>query len=437
MTLWGGRFSAPPDEELWAFTVDNADRRLLACDVEGSMAHVEMLIAVGLLRSDEGEVLRKGLEAIAEEASAGSFQFLDTDEDVHSSVERRLTELAGEVGGKLHTGRSRNDQIALDLRLYLRSAVKARRRDIANLIESLADQASRHAGTAVATYTHLQQAQRSTLGHHLLAHAWALHRDYERLADLEKRLSVSPLGAGASAGSSLPLDPALTAARLGFATTFENSLDAVSSRDIVAEFGFVATQAMVHFSRLAEELVLWSSLEFGWVKLADEFTTGSSALPQKKNPDVAELVRGRAAGAIGQLTALLALQKGLPLSYNRDLQEDKPALFWLDDALGASSRVLARLIATATFDPPAPSVWTDALGIAENLVRRGIAFRIAHQMVGKLVARLLADGEDLSDVDPDDLAEIGLLPSDLEVVPSRPGLSVEDQVNRLRQSVLA
>jgi argininosuccinate lyase len=436
MTLWGGRFSSPPAQEMWAFTVDHADRRLLAFDVEGSRAHVEMLAEVGLLTSDEGEALGKGLRTIADEAAAGSFQFLDTDEDVHSSVERRLTELVGEVGGKLHTGRSRNDQIALDLRLYLRSAVNARRQDIATLIEALADQASRHAETAVATYTHLQQAQRSTLGHHLLAHAWALIRDYERLADLEKRLSVSPLGAGASAGSSLPLDPARTAARLGFATAFENSLDAVSSRDLVAEFGFVATQAMVHFSRLAEELVLWSSLEFGWVQLADQFTTGSSALPQKKNPDVAELVRGRAAGAIGQLTALLALQKGLALSYNRDLQEDKPALFWLDDTLGACSRVLAQLMATATFDPPPPSVWTDALGIAENLVRRGIAFRTAHEMVGKLVSGLLADGGDLADVDHRDLGAIGLKPSDLEVVPPHPGLSVAEQVKRLR-SLLA
>ena len=422
---------------MWAFTVDHADRRLLVFDVEGSIAHVEMLTKVGLLDPDEGAALGEGLQTIADEADAGSFQFLDTDEDVHSAVERRLTELVGEVGGKVHTGRSRNDQVALDLRLYLRSAVATRRHDLATAISALADQAGRHRETAVATYTHLQQAQRSTLGHHLLAHAWALQRDHQRLTDLEKRLSVSPLGAGASAGSSLPLDPPQTAAQLGFATAFENSLDAVSSRDLVSEFGFVATQAMVHFSRLAEELVLWSSQEFGWVQLADEFTTGSSALPQKKNPDVAELVRGRAAGAIGQLTTLLALQKGLPLSYNRDLQEDKPALFWLDDTLGASSRALAGLIATATFDPPPPSAWTDALGIAENLVRRGIAFRTAHEMVGKLVSRLLASGQNLADVAGEDLAATGLEPSDLEVVPSRPGLSVDEQIARLRQSILA
>jgi argininosuccinate lyase len=435
MKMWGGRFSSTPNQDMWEFTVDHADRRLLPFDIEGSIAHVEMLAKVGLLAADEGSTLEKGLQGIAEEAATGSFEFLDTDEDVHSAVERRLVELVGDVGGKLHTGRSRNDQIALDLRLYLRSAALSRRHDLAALITALADQAARHQQTAIATYTHLQQAQRSTLGHHLLAHAWALQRDQGRLADLGKRLSVSPLGAGASAGSSLPLDPMQTALRLGFEASFENSLDAVSSRDLVAEFGFAATQTMVNLSRLAEELVIWASLEFGWVEMADEFTTGSSALPQKKNPDVAELVRGRAAGAIGHLSALLALQKGLPLSYNRDLQEDKPALFWLDDTMGASSRALTQLIATATFSPPPPSSWTDALGIAENLVRRGIAFRTAHQIVGGLVARLLADGRTPAEIQPEDLAATGLEASDLEVRPSQAGLSVPEQIARLRQSL--
>ncbi|HEX2420904.1 MAG TPA: argininosuccinate lyase [Acidimicrobiia bacterium] len=435
MKMWGGRFSSPPNQDMWEFTVDHADRRLLPFDIEGSIAHVEMLAKVGLLEADEGSTLEKGLQAIAEEAATGSFGFLDTDEDVHSAVERRLVELVGDIGGKLHTGRSRNDQIALDLRLYLRSAALSRRHDLAALITALADQAARHQQTAIATYTHLQQAQRSTLGHHLLAHAWALQRDQGRLADLGKRLSVSPLGAGASAGSSLPLDPMQTALRLGFEASFENSLDAVSSRDLVAEFGFAVTQTMVNLSRLAEELVIWASLEFGWVEMADEFTTGSSALPQKKNPDVAELVRGRAAGAIGHLSALLALQKGLPLSYNRDLQEDKPALFWLDDTMGASSRALTQLIATATFSPPPPSPWTDALGIAENLVRRGIAFRTAHQIVGGLVARLLADGRTPAEIQPEDLAATGLEASDLEVRPSQAGLSVPEQIARLRQSL--
>jgi argininosuccinate lyase len=421
---------------MWDFTVDHADRRLLSIDIEGSLAHVEMLTAVGLLTSDEGEAMAKGLRAIAGEAATASFQFLDSDEDVHSAVERRLVEIVGELGAKLHTGRSRNDQIALDLRLYLRAAVAQRRQDLATLIGALAGQAERHQETPVATYTHLQQAQRTTFGHHLLAHAWALKRDAERLGSLDQRLSVSPLGAGASAGSSLPLDPENTARRLGFERAFENSLDAVASRDLVAEFGFVATQAMVHLSRLAEELVMWTSSEFGWVQFADDYTTGSSALPQKKNPDVAELVRARAAGAIGHLTALLALQKGLPLSYNRDLQEDKPALFWLDDTLGASCRVLAQMVATAHFDPPPPGPWVDALGIAENLVRRGVAFRTAHDMVGKLVARLLEQRKALADASEEDLAATGLHPTDLNVGPPQGGLTVAEQVKRLRQSVL-
>ncbi|MGH8958475.1 MAG: argininosuccinate lyase [Acidimicrobiia bacterium] len=437
MTLWGGRFSSTPNQEMWAFTVDHADRRLLRFDIEGSIAHVEMLTKVGVLGADEGADLERGLREMAEEAATDSFRFLDTDEDVHSAVERRLVELIGEVGGKLHTGRSRNDQIALDLRLYLRGAVADRTADLTGLIEALLEQAQEHALTPVPTYTHLQQAQASTLGHHLLAHAWAIRRDLGRLADLMRRLSESPLGAGASAGSSLPLDPELTAHLLGFEKPFPNSLDAVASRDLIAEFGFAAAQSMVHLSRLAEELVIWATSEFGWVQLADDFTTGSSALPQKKNPDVAELVRGRTAGAIGHLTALLALQKGLPLSYNRDLQEDKPALFWLDDTLGASSRNLARMVATATFDPPPPSSWTDALGLAENLVRRGIAFRTAHQMVGKVVARLLADGRTLGEIGAEDLTATGLEPSDLEVRPSNSGLSVDQQIARLRQSILA
>ena len=435
MTMWGGRFTAPPNEEMWEFTVDHADRRLLSFDVEGSIAHIEMLAEVGLVPVHEAESIMKGLAAIALEADTESFEFLASDEDVHSAVERRLVELVGDVGGKLHTGRSRNDQIALDLRLYARAAVADRKTDLTALIEALIGQAEKHAATPVPTYTHLQQAQASTLGHHLLAHAWAVRRDIERLADLGRRLNVSPLGAGASAGSSLPLDPAQTSRRLGFEKPFPNALDAVASRDLIAEFGFAATQSMVHLSRLAEELVIWTTSEFGWVELADEFTTGSSALPQKKNPDVAELVRGRAAGAIGYLTALLALQKGLPLSYNRDLQEDKPALFWLDDTLRTSSRALAQVIATATFNPPPPSPWTDALGIAENLVRRGIAFRTAHEMVGKFVAQLLAEGRTLAETNADDLAGSGLEHSDLIVQPSKPGLTVEDQIGELRRLV--
>ncbi len=260
--------------------------------------------------------------------------------------------------------------------------------------------------TPIPTYTHLQQAQATTLGNHLLAHGWALSRDRDRLADLDRRLAVSPLGAGASAGSSLPLDPDATATALGFESSFSNSLDAVGSRDLAAEFGFVLAQAMVNLSRLAEELVLWATSEFGWLSLADSFATGSSALPQKKNPDVAELARGRAATAIGHLNALLILQKGLPLTYNRDLQEDKAALFALDDTLSSTCNALAGMIAATTFHPPAPSSGTQALGIAENLVRKGVPFRTAHELVGKLVSRL--DGRPWAEAGDEDLEKFGL-----------------------------
>ncbi|MDQ3499430.1 MAG: argininosuccinate lyase [Actinomycetota bacterium] len=428
MTLWGGRFADRLSDEAFAYTVDLADRRLLSFDLAGSIAHVEMLGATGIIAAAEARTIREGLERIAAE----DFEFVDGDEDVHSAVERRLIELVGEVGEKLHTGRSRNDQIALDLRLYLRAAAVGRRNDLAELIGALTDQAELHADTAIPTYTHLQQAQPSTLGQHLLAHGWALSRDRERLLDLDRRLAESPLGAGASAGSSLSLDPAQTAAALGFASSFVNSLDAVGSRDVAAEFGFLLTQAMVNLSRLAEELVLWATSEFGWLSLSDAYATGSSALPHKKNPDVAELVRGRTASAIGHLNALLVLQKGLPLTYNRDLQEDKPALFWLDDTLASSCGALAGVIRTATFHPPAPSPVTEALGIAENLVRRGVPFRTAHAAVGKLVA--LLDGRPFTEASADVLDAAGVQSADLVVRPPQAGRSVADQVASLRSS---
>ena len=426
MTLWGGRFAARPADLAWTYTVDHSDRRLLVFDLAGSVAHVEMLGATGIIPTEEAATLKRALSEIAEE----DFVFQPGDEDVHSAVERRLIELVGTVGEKLHTGRSRNDQVAVDVRLYLRAAVEGRRADLALLIGALVDQAETHAATPIATYTHLQQAQATTLAHHLLAHAWALGRDRERFADLDRRLAVSPLGAGASAGSSLPIAPEQTAAALGFESTFTNSLDAVGSRDLVAEFGFVATQALVTISRLAEELVLWATSEFGWLTLSDSFATGSSALPQKKNPDVAELARGRASGAVGHLTTLLVLQKGLPLTYNRDLQEDKPALFWLDDTLGGTCQALAGMIESASFHPPAPSSLVDALAIAENLVRRGVPFRTAHANVGKLVG--LLDGRAWSEASVAQLAAVGLVPGDLQVQPVRAGLSVDEQIKRLR-----
>lgn len=386
MTLWGGRFSEGPDPGAWGFMTSQADRRLLEADVEGSVAHVAALGSAGILDAAEVATITAGLELIAAEAAAGTFPWSDGDEDVHSGVERRLGELIGPVAGKLHTGRSRNDQIALDLRLYLRRAARDRIADLAGLIGVLARRAEGAGATVVPFYTHMQQAQAIPLAHHLLAHAWALLRDADRFASSLARIEVSPLGAGAGGGSRLPLEPAVAARLLGLPAVFENSLDAVASRDAVTEYLFCCTQALVDLSRLAEEMTLWATTEFGWVTFADRHTTGSSALPHKKNPDPAELTRGKAGSAIGHLTGLLAVVKGLPLAYDRDLQQDKEHLFVVDDDLAGALRVLAAMLDAARFHPPAPGPWVGALDLAEVLVERGVAFREAHQVVGEMVA---------------------------------------------------
>ena len=426
MTLWGGRFGSDPDRILWDYTVTPEDHRLVVDDIRGSLAHVAMLGDVGLIPLDEVAVLRDTLESLLAEAESGAFVFLDSDEDVHSAVERRVVEMTGDVGRKLHTGRSRNDQIALDMRLYMRRAGAERRQQLTRFAETMIRLAAEHAETVVPAYTHLQQAQAVPLGHHLLAYVWMALRDRSRFEDLADRLGVSPLGAGAGGGSSLPIEPGNTARALGFDVVFANSMDAVGSRDLVAEHIWCVTQAMVNLSRLAEELVLWSSAEFGWVTFADEFTTGSSALPQKKNPDIAELARGRAAGAIGSLTAVLALQKGLPLTYNRDLQDDKTHLFAADDLLAGTLTALTAMLGSARFDPPPPSPWVTALDLAEALVERGVPFREAHHAVGRLVSALLADGRGLDDATEEDLvaADPRFEPSDVARV------DVADSVGR-------
>jgi len=446
MTLWSGRFATGPDEAVWRFTTDPSDRRLLVDDVTGSLAHVAMLGEVGLLAPEAVERIEEGLERILEDAHAGRFEFLDTDEDVHTAVERRLGELIGEDAGRLHTGRSRNDQIALDLRLYLRRAVDHRIEQIHRLAKVLIDRAEDAGDTVVASYTHLQHAQAIPFAHHLLAYVWMLLRDAERFAAARERIDVSPLGAGASAGSALPLDPAFVADRLGFHAVFGNSLDAVSSRDFASEFAFCGAQTMTHLSRLSEELVLWSTVEFGWAEYADAYTTGSSALPHKKNPDIAELARGKTATVIGDLAGLMTLQKGLPLSYNRDLQEDKRAVFHVDDVLTTALAALTGMIETADFDPPAPSSWVVALDLAEALVARGVPFREAHHAVGGLVALLKAEGRDFSTVTAGELeaADTHLVPEDLDLLDPAGSVaarrsprggsfaSVAEQINELR-----
>jgi argininosuccinate lyase len=430
VTLWGGRFEADPDRILWDYTVTHEDRRLLVDDVTGSLAHVGMLGDVGLVSLEEARTMADGLGTILEEARAGSFEFLDTDEDVHSAVERRLIELVGEPGQKLHTARSRNDQVALDVRLYVRRVAADRADQLTGFIETLVGIAGAHAETVVPAYTHLQQAQAVPLGHHVLAYAWMALRDRSRFEDLGRRLNVSPLGAGAAGGSSLPIEPGNSARALGFDAVFANSIDAVGARDLVAEYVWCAAQTMVHLSRLSEELILWATTEFGWVVFGDAFTTGSSALPQKKNPDIAELARGRSAGAIGALTAVLALQKGLPLAYNRDLQEDKTHLFAADDILAGTLTALTGMLGSARFDPPPPSAWVTAVDLAEAMVERGVPFREAHHAVGRLVSALVATGRGLEAATAEDLAAADgrFLDTDLERVDPRG--SVERRVSQ-------
>ncbi len=428
MTMWGGRFEQGPAELLWRFTVDHSDRRLLVDDIEGSLAHAGMLAEVGLLSAEEAETIKTGLGTVLVEAQTGAFPWSDGDEDVHSAVERRLGELIGFLAGKLHTGRSRNDQICLDLRLYLRRAAGERAFEIGDFVRVLMNLAEEVGDTVVASYTHVQQAQAVPLAHHLLAYAWMLLRDRDRFQDVYPRIDTSPLGAGASAGSRLQLDPANTAERLGFSSVFANSMDAVASRDFVAEYAFCCAQTMVTLSRLAEELVLWATEEYSWATFGDAFTTGSSAMPQKKNPDIAELARGKTASVIGDLTALMTLQKGLPLTYNRDLQEDKRAVFHADDTVALALAALGGMIESAVFHPPEPSSMVTALDLAEILVDRGVPFREAHEVVGGLVAGLTANGRGLGDATADELeaAHVQLVPSDLDML--SPAASVAARV---------
>jgi argininosuccinate lyase len=404
VTLWEGRLGGDTADEVLAFTVSLAyDRRLAPDDLDGSRAHVRGLGRAGVLDSGEVAVLLAALDRVQEELASGTFGFQPGDEDIHTAVERRVTEIAGDVGAKLHTGRSRNDQIATDLRLYARRELLAVARRVLALQDVLAQRSVEAADAYLPGYTHLQRAQPVLLAHHLLAHGWALARDVDRLVHTVDRLDVSPLGAGALAGSSLPLDPDGVAADLGFANRFENSLDAVSDRDFVAEALFDLALLGVHLSRIGEELVIWSSEEFGFASLDDAFATGSSMLPQKKNPDVAELARGKTGRLIGNLTGLLATLKGLPLAYNRDLQEDKEPLFDALDTVISALKAVEGLVATTTFDTERMRRAADgpavaAVDLAEWLVEQGTPFRQAHAVVGSLVRDSLERGVPLSEL---------------------------------------
>jgi argininosuccinate lyase len=403
-TLWHGRFDGGPAEALQALNDSLPfDRRMFREDVAGSRAHVRMLAQVGLMGAADADEVLAALDTVESELADGSFAFQVSDEDIHTAVERRVTELAGDAGARLHTGRSRNDQVATDLRLWVKREMADLAAVVGALQATLAGRAAEAGSAHLPGYTHLQQAQPVLLAHHLLAHGWALARDVDRLLAAADRADVSPLGAGALAGSSLPLDPDAVAADLGFGGRFENSLDAVSDRDFVAEALFANALLGVHLSRIGEELILWSSDEFGFVGLDDAFSTGSSMLPQKKNPDIAELARGKAGRLIGGLTGLLTTLKGLPLAYNKDLQEDKEPLFDACDTVRLTVLALDGMIASLVFRTDrmaeaADSPYAAAVDLAEFLVARGMPFREAHGVVGGHVRAALAGDGALADL---------------------------------------
>jgi argininosuccinate lyase len=399
---WSGRFAQPVDEQVKRFTASvSFDQRLAKHDIAASIAHARMLAARGILARRDFAAIERGLAAISREIAAGRFKWSFDAEDVHLNIERRLTGLVGEAGKRLHTARSRNDQVATDLRLWLRDEIDAVRKLLAALGRALVAQAARHAALVMPGFTHMQVAQPVTFGHHLLAYFEMLERDRERLLDCRKRVNRLPLGAAALAGTSFPIDRARVARELGFDGVCENSLDAVSDRDFAIEFCACASLVMVHLSRLSEELVLWTSPRFGFVRLPDAYCTGSSIMPQKRNPDVPELVRGKSGRVFGSLAALLVLMKGQPLAYNKDNQEDKEPLFDAVDTLKACLSVCAGLVAGLEPVPQAMRAavlegHATATDLADYLVRKGVAFRDAHEIVARAVRDAEKAGVDLA-----------------------------------------
>jgi len=428
LRLWGGRFESGPAEALARLNTSvQFDWRLAPYDLLASAAHARVLQRAGLLTGAELSRMLAALDELGRACRTGTFRPSAEDEDVHTALERGLLERVGQLGGKLRAGRSRNDQIATDLRLYLRDQVRTITARLTELELALIGQAERHADTPAPGMTHLQHAQPVLLAHQLLAHVQGFARDASRMRDWDVRAAVSPLGSGALAGSSLPLDPDAVAAELGFTSAAENSMDAVSDRDFAAEFCFIAALLGVHLSRLGEEIVLWSSLEFGWIEIDDAYATGSSIMPQKKNPDVAELARGKAGRLIGNLTGLLVMLKGLPLTYDKDLQEDKEPVFDAVDTLLTVLPAMAGLISTLRFHTErlaatAAAGHALATDLAELLVRRGTPFREAHEIVGHLVVWCQVHDCELGDVSDEDLAKISpLLTPDIREVLTVPG----------------
>ncbi|MGO1975111.1 MAG: argininosuccinate lyase [Propionibacteriaceae bacterium] len=412
-TLWGARFAGGPAEAMFALSVSTQfDWRLARYDLAGSRAHAAALARVGLLTDDELAAMQAGLDELEADVVSGTFTAAPTDEDVHGALERGLMERLGpELGGRLRAGRSRNDQIATLIRLYLRDALRMVLVEVQALVVALHDQARAHLGVPMPGRTHLQHAQPILLSHHLLAHAWPLIRDGERIRDLDARLSVSPYGSAALAGSSLGLDPQGVATDLGFASSVANSIDGTAARDLTAEASYVLAQIGVDLSRLSEDVILWCTHEFGFATLDDAWSTGSSIMPQKKNPDVAELARGKSGRLIGNLTGLLATCKGLPLAYNRDLQEDKEPAFDSVDQLRTLLPAVTGMVSTLTFDTGrmaelAPRGFSLATDVADWLVRRRVPFAAAHEIAGACVRHCEQAGIELSDLTPDVLADI-------------------------------
>ncbi len=409
---WSGRFKESTDTLMEQFSASiSFDRRLYAYDIKGSIAHCQMLAKCKIISQAESKKIVGGLKRVLKEFESGKFQCDDRLEDIHMNIESRLTELVGAVGGKLHTARSRNDQVCLDIRLYLRDEVAEIVQGITLLAKTLLKLARKHTGTIIPGYTHMQQAQPILLAHHLLAHIEMLVRDRERMEDAWKRINIMPLGAAALSGTGFPIDRKYTAKLLNFPEVSHNSIDSVSDRDFAIEFCSASGILMMHLSRFCEEVVLWSSCEFDWLELSDAYTTGSSIMPQKKNPDAAELIRGKSGRVYGNLVSMLTLMKSLPLAYNKDLQEDKEPIFDTVDTVKVSLAVFEGMMKTAEFkkipmDRVDISGFLTATDMADYLAAKGVPFRLAHEITGQTVAYCIASGKTLQDVTLKELKKI-------------------------------
>ena len=410
--LWGGRFKQSTDALMETFSASiSFDKRLYDCDIEGSIAHCKMLARCKIITSAESKKIIKGLQRILRECDEGRFEFSVRLEDIHMNIESRLREIIGPVAGKLHTARSRNDQVCLDIRLYLRKEVEDIVGELNSLCKALVAIAKKNIDHVIPGYTHLQRAQPVLLSHHLLAYVEMMLRDKERFLDAYKRINVMPLGSAALAGTNFPIDRKITAKLLRFPEISHNSMDAVADRDFAAEFCSASALVMMHLSRFCEEVVIWNSSEFGFLELSDAFTTGSSIMPQKKNPDAAELIRGKSGRVFGNLVSLLTLMKGLPLAYNKDLQEDKEPLFDTAETVKVCLRIFTDMMKSAKFIPIAKkeleaSGFLTATDLADYLVLKGVPFRDAHEITGKTVAFCLEKGKTLTDLSLPELRKI-------------------------------